>query len=215
MTQREYSRRRHARAGGGHGRAPALFRWFLWAAVILLFLALGYYGSGILFQMMDRRGGLPEAGVVTTVEQMKSEMEKIGEQNVAVGKPLTLTIYTLGVSGTEKGELKIISDHQEADISRALNTLFVSSSEKWLQSVSVRHLFRDGVTLYVDLPGAFSVGLEALGKERGQVLITGILRTVVENFDPVKRVIFLINGQTVKQVAELPLSSPWELGPQK
>ena len=207
MTEREYRRRtmREER------RTPWLIRWLAWPALILIFLAVGYYGSGALFKAMDQRGALPPDGVVSTVEEAKKILAESGPQSVAVGKSPDVKIYTLSAQGLATGNLKIISDRLETDVERTLNTVFASSSEQWLKGVTVRHLFRNGTALYVDLPQAFAAGLAELKPENASILVKGIVRTAIENFPSLKQVKFMIEGNWSQPINGLDLSSAWGL----
>ena len=41
------------------------------------------------------------------------------------------------------------------------------------------------------------------------LMLTGLVRTIVENFPPVKQVYFLVNGRWVTNVGKIRLSEPW------
>ena len=91
----------------------------------------------------------------------------------------------------------------------ALRTVFAETSERWANQIVPKHVYRDGVNAYIDLPASFTEGLAKLPEQRALLMLTGIVRTVVENFPPVKQVYFLINGRWVTNVGKIRLSEPW------
>ncbi len=63
--------------------------------------------------------------------------------------------------------------------------------------------------MYIDLPRGFSAGLSQMEEQRVLFLLTGIVRTVVENFPPIKQVYFLEEGRWIPNIGALRLSDPW------
>ena len=202
--------RRHRVARPEKKKAPWFVRWFAWTALILLFLAFGFYGSGAIFTALDKKGMLPVDGVISTAKDVPQVLNVSDQENVTVSKNLDLTIYNLFKGGLGQGKLRIISDYQEADINAALAASFQSSDVASIKGLRPSHLFRDGVTLYVDMPGAFVNALADLDSQSAFALRDAIGRTIVENFSPINRVIFLTDGRHASDVNDLPLSQVWE-----
>ena len=110
-----------------------------------------------------------------------------------------------------KASMKVLSEVQEDEIVQAVNAVFRESSESWANVIEAKHVYRDGIAVYLDLPQGFAAGLGKMSEERALLMLTGIVRTVVENFLPVKQVYFLQEGRWVQNVGSIRLSDPWGL----
>lgn len=208
MTDHPYRRTRATRKP--QNKAPWVVRLFVWTALVLIFLAVGFYGSGLLFRMLDKKGMLPIDGVISNAKDLPSVMNVSDRDNITVGKNIDLKIYTLFQGSMGQGQLRIIGDYQEANIAKALAAVFASSDDKAVKDLRPSHLFRDGVTLYVDMPGAFVNALADLDAKAAWSLREALCRTVVENFPPINRVRFLTDDRYATDVNELDLSKTWE-----
>ena len=54
--------------------------------------------------------------------------------------------------------------------------------------------------------------LEAVGSEKALLLVTGIVRTLTENFSPLTRIRFLVNGREALETTPIDLTVAWALG---
>ncbi len=197
----------------GFYQTPWAYRVAAWTALILLFVAVGYYGTGVLFGSLSRRGVAPQQGVVQSTQQLQELLGGGDQSPGSVGTWRNLDVYVMNQDGTGliRENRSVISDIQEVDAAQALKLLFAATPTDWTQGLEVRHLFRDGVTAYLDMPQAFLQGLETLEETPALMFITSIVRTMVENFQPIARIYFLVEGRWVDQAGTVPLSVPWEL----
>ncbi len=215
-SRREENYERRSSRSARSRRSPWVFRLAAWGALILLFVAAGYYSTGLLFRLLSSRleSTAPHADVVYNSQQLREMLEGRGSQSLAsVGPQRNVEVYVMTQDGTGliRESRGLISDTQEADAAHALKLLLSSTPASWARNLEVRHLFRDGVTAYLDMPQAFLHGLETLEETQALMFITSIVRTMVENFQPVSRIYFLVEGRWVDRVGEIPLSAPWEL----
>ena len=101
----------------------------------------------------------------------------------------------------------------EADLREVLQTLFgLLKAEGLLDPQSaVLHLFRTGDLLYLDVNEACTRSITALPVQKANLVVTGIARTVIENFRPITRVRFLVNGRESQEKNPVDLTVAWQL----
>ena len=75
----------------------------------------------------------------------------------------------------------------------------------------VLHVFRSADTVYLDMSGGFAAALSRLGQRSSQFLVTGIVRTMQDNFPPIVKVRFLVDGALSSGGAPIDLTVPWQL----
>ena len=190
-------------------KAPLILRAFAWLSVVVIFVVAGYYGADQALKMLDRNELIQQKDVVSNTDQLQKLLDSASGGEGVVEARKNVDVFSLGPDGLVKGSLKILADTQEDEIAKAVKAVFSDSSETWAASVEPRHLFRDGVSFYLDLPRSFLSGLESMPEERALLMITGIVRTVVQNFAPINRVFFLVDGRWVQRVGNIKLSEPW------
>ena len=201
-------------------KAPILLRVTVWFIVVALCVGVGYYGIDFGFRLLTQKGILPKPeGMVSSSRDAQNLLASSSNgQMTDIGKRITINVYTpLKQSDTlKRTELKMISGNaMEDEISLSLKEFFkLSDEELGLDSsepVVVRHVFRNGQTAYLDLSLPFSNKLKQMGDGKDSLYITGILTTIVENFKPIERVFFLIDGNQVDKIGNLSFSRSWEL----
>ncbi|MDY3868662.1 MAG: GerMN domain-containing protein [Pyramidobacter sp.] len=215
-SDEEFSRRprapRTSREEKKQKKVPLFFRLCAWGALIVIFVAAGYYGTDEGLKLLDRKEMVNQKDVVSDTAQLQKLLDATSPDDSRLESRKSYDIFSLGTEGLVKGNMKILADTQEDEIAEAVKSVFSNSAEAWTSGIEARHLFRDGVSLYLDLPASFLTGLEGMSEERALLMITGIVRTLVQNFPPVNRVFFLIEGRWVPNVGTIKLSEPWGLG---
>lgn len=89
--------------------------------------------------------------------------------------------------------------------------LVMSGIEGAESNVRVLHVFRSADTVYLDCSRGFAAALSKLGQRNSQFLVTGIVRTMQDNFPPIVKVRFLIDGAVSSGGAPIDLTVPWQL----
>ncbi|WP_321823535.1 hypothetical protein [Pyramidobacter piscolens] len=192
-------------------RAPLFLRVLAQLSVMVIFLAAGYYGADLFLKMLDRKNVLKQENIVSNTEDLQRLLAAGDWNDSVVGPRKELVVYPLGRDGMVKAGMKVLSEVQEDEIIQAVNAVFRESSESWANVIEAKHVYRDGIAVYLDLPQGFAAGLGKMSEERALLMLTGIVRTVVENFLPVKQVYFLQEGRWVQNVGSIHLSDPWGL----
>jgi hypothetical protein len=197
------------RSRGSTGRrSPKIVRALVFLSFVAMFMAGGYYSADLFLKLLDRKNVVKQQNVVSNAEDLQ-KLLAAGQTDELVASRRELAVYPLGEEGMLRASLKVLSDIQEDEIMLALRTVFAETSERWANQIVPKHVYRDGVNAYIDLPASFTEGLAKLPEQRALLMLTGIVRTVVENFPPVKQVYFLINGRWVTNVGKIRLSEPW------
>ncbi len=190
-------------------RAPFLVRVIARLSIAVICLAGGYYGTDLFLKTLDEKEIVTQENVVGNMADLQRLLAADANTETVVAGRKDLTVYLLGTNGMAKASLKILADVQEDEIIQAVKAVFSQSSEAWANVLEPKHVYRDGLSVYIDLPRGFSTGLEKMEEQRALYLLTGIVRTVVENFPPIKQVYFLEEGRWISNIGSLRLSDPW------
>lgn len=190
-------------------KTPFLLRFLAQVSVLVIFLGMGYYGSDLFFKMLDNKNVAKQENVVSNTAELERLLASDNTPKDTLVSSKELTFYPLSSSGLVKSTMKVLSDIQEDEIMDAVKSVFAESSEKWANMIAPKHVYRDGITAFIDLPQGFAAGLGSMSEQRALLFITGIVRTIVENFQPIKQVYFLQEGSWVPNVGTIKLSEPW------
>ncbi|MDR2137549.1 MAG: GerMN domain-containing protein, partial [Synergistaceae bacterium] len=205
MLERELEERIEAKRRRSHPRhsdlpkrekktkAPLLLRMLAWCGVILLCFVAGYLGASSMLTWLDKplneeeagSGGTERGGRSPSLADVKLDMQKTS---------LSLFYPQKGVLLDRKAE--IISSTFEDNIQEAVHKL-ISLSDlfgQFAKDVYVKHVFRNVDVVYLDFAGPFVSALNAAGAESSTLFITGLVRTMRDNFHPVTKVRFLVDS---------------------
>jgi hypothetical protein len=201
----EKNQERPARRSPEQAKAPWLLRLVSWSAVLLLLFTLGYFGTGIALKWVDKKGGPQETTIVSGQEPVP------GEKGVPSGPGYK--VYSLKGDQITESRTSTNGGLMEADLREVLQTLFgLLKAEGLLDPQSaVLHLFRTGDLLYLDVNEACTRSISALPVQKANLVVTGIARTVIENFRPITRVRFLVNGRESQEKSPVDLTGAWQL----
>lgn len=193
-------------------KAPFLVRVFAWAALLAILFACGYLGANYFFNWADKKNSTRVGSVVGTTAEVKQTIPA-ETGGVAVAGSAVYTIYIPENGKFTERPADIQKGTKESDLARILAMYIDSLKEtKMLNNdVKTQNIFISGDWLYVDMNGAFQASMKSLGKNKGALVITGMLKTVSENFPPVKKVKFYIDGKEPNLSAPVDLTKPWGL----
>ena len=65
--------------------------------------------------------------------------------------------------------------------------------------------------MFLNFNSAFVSGLAKQGETESALFITAVVRTMKENFTPITKVRFLVNGKVTRQGSPVDLTVPWQL----
>lgn len=198
-------------------KAPLPFRIAAWISAVAVFFALGYGGTSLVLKYLDQKGVTAEKSVVADTgraEELLSESDGVTEGSRGIHKA-RVRLYVLEGGDLQGMTVEFVPGLLEEDAQRALTRLFHQLKVKGAlkDEVQVLHFFRTGDLAYLDLNDSFLRSLNDLPKTQGVLMLTGVVRTITENFAPVTKVRFLINGREVTERGAVDLSVAWQLAP--
>ena len=195
-------------------KAPLLLRILAWCGVILLCFVVGYLGTSYVLKLLDRQiffkpGGLVEnendlqvflsADKAVDVADVKLDMQKVA-----------LTLFYPKDELLVQERLELISRTFEDNIQEAIVKL-LDLSGLFGKEVYVKHVFRNVDTVYLDFSGAFVPALAAAGVEPSRLFITGVVRTMQNNFSPITKVRFMVDSKITSAGSPVDLTATWQL----
>jgi len=198
-------RERTVRRQPPEAKAPWILRLVSWSAVMLLLFTLGYFGTGLVLKWVDSKGGPQETTVVSGKEPVLGEAPKVSRN--------AYRVYSLKGDRLTESRVETAGGLMESDLREVLQNLFsLLQTEGVLNSQSaVLHLFRAGDLLYLDVNDACVRSIASLPPEKANLVMTGVVRTIIENFRPVTRVRFLVNGKESTDTTPVNLAVAWQL----
>lgn len=192
-------------------KAPLLVRIFAWIALLAIFFVCGYLGANYFFNLADKKGG-PRVGNVVGSGTEAARVSVGANPSNGSGNVKYKLYIPDGTSFTDR-EIEIKKGMAEEDIEKVASVYIDGLKETKMLDNNVRVLtvFRSGDWLYLDMTGAFSSSLKTLGKDKAAMVITGLVRTMKDNFPPIKKVKFYIDGKESGEKVPADLTRPWEI----
>ncbi|MDR2179973.1 MAG: GerMN domain-containing protein [Synergistaceae bacterium] len=195
-------------------KPPILLRVLTWCGVILLCFVGGYLGTSYLLKVLDQpifdkreKGGPSEKSenyAAAFLSPDSSADPKLDMQKVV------LSLFYPKGSDLVQEKAEIIAHTREDNIREAVLRL-LRGSGFFNDETYVKHVFRNVDVVYLDFSSAFLPALNAAGAEASTLFITGVVRTMRENFSPITKVRFLVNSQVVNAGAPVDLTAVWQL----
>lgn len=197
-------------------KAPLLLRVLAWCGVILLCFVAGYLGTNYMLKYLERQIFLKPDGHVTNVPEAQALLsgDNTAAVDVSAGR-LDMQKATLSLFYPKDGVLMeesadIISRTREDNIREAVHRL-MELSGLFGKEIRVTHVFRNADTVYLDFSGGFIPALSGAGARPSTLFITGIVRTLRDNFSPITRVRFLVNSKVTSIGSPVDLTATWQL----
>ena len=187
-------------------KPPLLLRVLAWCGVILFCFVVGYVGTGYMVTNMfnlNQPWTQPDDGAnaMTNDEFAVSEAAGLDMQRV------NLSVFYPRGGELALENVEVISRTFEDNIQEAVQRILRLSG---IGAVDVLHVFRDVDTVYLNLSSPFLEALNEAGERGGSLLITGIVRTMNDNFS-LPKVRFLVDSRVVGSGTPLDLTIAWQL----
>ena len=170
---------------------------------------VGYVGTGYMVtNMFNLDKPWPQSGDAASDDNTMTGMDLLDDGAVR----LDMQRATFSVFYPKAGELTsenvdVISRTFEDNIQEAVLRILRLSGVG--DAVDVLHVFRDIDTVYLNLSTPFLDALNEFGERAGSLLISGIVRTMNENFSLTK-VRFLVDSKIVNSGAPVDLAAVWQ-----
>lgn len=144
-------------------------------------------------------------------ELQEAEQERTSQENLSKGvdvQQVSLNLYH--VKGDTIAEIRrnFVSRTKEDNIRDAVEEILSLSGAP---KMKLLHVFRNGETAFLDMPGQFASAISSMGKRKSLLLLTGLVRTLQENFSPITQIRFLIDSKAPKSGGEVNLAAPWKM----
>ena len=198
--------------------APLLLKILSWLGLILLCFVLGYLGTSWVMEFLNKKLLLKPDNRIESQEDLtdyqESERERTSREvlNDSAGvQHISVNLYHVqndAIAGTRKN---FVSRTKEDNIRDAVEEILSLSGVPNARKIKLLHVFRRNETAFLDMPGQFTSALDAMGQRKSQLLLTGLVRTLQENFSPVMQVRFLIDSKAPKSGGTVNLAATWKM----
>ena len=194
-------------------KIPLPLRMLAWIGLLGIFFGVGYFVAGVGLRFLNGFGVGTQSNVLASSEEAQRFMSTPQEEVTVYRKEYVA--YTLENGQLASSVMQIAPGVLEEDIvtvlEKVLEPLRVASGIQ--QPLRVLHVFRAGDMLYIDMNSAFVTALKAVGSQNAALIMTGLVRSMVDNFSPAEQVLFFVDGKLSKIRDPLDLTVPWTLAP--
>ena len=197
---------------------PLLFKILMLIGLLLLFFVAGYIGTSWLVEFFNRKLLLKPEDRIENQEDLESfqnsEHEKVTQAALRTGEGVSqiiINIYHVEDDAIAETRKNFISRTPEDNIRDAVTELLSLSEVPNSDKIKLLHVFRNGDTAFLDMSGQFVPALDSMGQRKSQLLLTGIVRTLQDNFSPISQVRFLIDSKPPKSGGTVELGRAWKM----
>ncbi len=196
-----------------NGRAPLVLRIIAWVSVLVLLFAGGYWGTSLTLQYLDKRQIISQQNVVSDPDEARRVAEESSEIPGIGTRKSGFEVFIPRGDVLESQTVAHVPGLLEDDVKSVITGLFdtMRAENTISEQVRVLHVFRNGDLLYLDLNDPFVRAIQNLPEAKANLVMTSLVRSIVQNFSPVVRVRFLINGKDPELKTPVDLTMPWQL----
>ena len=202
----------------GDKPTPLLLKILSWLGIILLCFVLGYMGTSWFMEFLNRKLLLKPENRIETQEDLneleEATQERRDSEALSVGgdvQQVSLNLYHVQDDAIGETRKSFISRTREDNIRDAVEEILALSNVPNAEKIKLLHVFRNDETAFLDMPGQFASALTSLGKRKSLLLLTGLVKTLQENFSPITQIRFLIDSKPPKSGGEVNLAAPWKM----
>ena len=195
--------------------APLLLKLLSWLGIILLCFVIGYLGTSWFMDFMSKKLLLKPENRIETQEDLTEFQESESRQEAERAKDsgnvqqISLNLYHVRNDTIAETRRNFVSRTREDNIRDAVEEILSLSEVPG--KIKLLHVFRNGETAFLDMPGQFASAIDKMGKRKSLLLLTGLVRTLQENFSPLSQIRFLIDSKAPKSGGEVNLAAPWKM----
>lgn len=198
-------------------KAPLVFRVLAWLSMIAIFFAVGYGATSLAFKWMDSGNRPKHPGNLANTRQDAEELlakarseDNLAEREMFVSCTISIPDGTNFVARQVQCNGGLREDTMKQALAAYMDAVKESSMlDPATQNISV---FQSGDWLYLNMNKKFHDSLNKLGTDKSKILLTGIVKTMADNFAPVSKVKFYVDGKEVRDKKPVDLSVPWGIG---
>ena len=197
---------------------PLLLKILSWLGIILLCFVIGYLGTSWFVEFLNRKLLLKPENRIENQADLESfnesEQARILDESIKSGsdvQQVSLNLYHVKNDTIAETRRNFVSKTQEDNIREAVTAVIQLSEMPQAEKIKLLHVFRLNDTAFLDISEQFASSVESAGQRKSLLLLTGIVRTVQENFSPVSQIRFLIDSKPPKSGGTVDLSAPWKM----
>lgn len=197
---------------------PILLKILSWLGIILLCFVLGYMGTSWFMEFLNKKLLLKPENRIESQEDLnelqEGEQERRDSEALSRGsdvEQVSLNLYHVQDDAIGETRKNFISRTREENIREAVEEILALSEVPNAEKIKLLHVFRNDETAFLDMPGQFASALTSLGKRKSLLLLTGLVKTLQENFSPITQIRFLIDSKPPKSGGEVNLAAPWKM----
>ena len=200
--------------------APLLLKLLSWLGIVLLCFVIGYMGTSWLMEFLNQKLLLKPENRIENQEDLtefqEAEAEKTSRLLLESGadiQQISLNLHHVKDDSLGETRKNFVSSTKEDNIRSAVEEVLELSEVPNASRIKLLHVFRNGETAFLDMPGQFASALEEIGERKSQLLLTGLVRTIQENFSPLKQIRFLIDSKAPSSEGIVNLAAVWKMPP--
>ena len=198
--------------------APLLLRILSWLGLILLCFVLGYLGTSWMMEFLNRKLLLKPENRIENQEDLTeyqdAENERTSREALSTGSNIpqvSLNLHHINGDSIAETRKNFVSRTREDNIREAVEEVLTLSGVPNSAKIKLLHVFRTGNTAFLDMPGQFVSAIDSMGQRKSQLLMTGLVRTLQENFSPLTQIRFLIDSKAPKSGGTVNLAATWKM----
>jgi hypothetical protein len=194
-------------------KAPLVLRIVAWISVLVLLFAGGYWGTSLTLKYLDKKQIIGQHNVVSDPDEARRVAEDTSDPTGLAVRRSGFEVFVPRGDVLEGETVSLVPGILEDDVKTVISGLLetMRAENTISEQVRVLHVFRNGDLLYLDLNDPFVRAVQNLPDEKGALIMTSLVRTIVQNFSPVTRVRILINGKDPELKTPVDLTMPWQL----
>jgi hypothetical protein len=194
-------------------KAPLAFRVLAWASLIAIFFAIGYGATSLVFKWMDGGGRKSPSNLASSQEDTRDMLARArsADEAAASSSVVTFTISIPDGNSFVSRQIQCSAGLREDTMKQTLAAYMDAVKESSMLEPAAQslNLFQSGDWLYLNMNAKFLDSLSKLGAERSRFLITGMVRTMTDNFAPVSKIKFYIDGKEARDKKPVDLTAAW------
>ena len=198
--------------------APLLLKLLSWMGIILIFFVIGYLGTSWVIKLLGEKLMLKPDNLIENQQDLTEYQEKENEKSAREAlnsgeniQQISLNLHHVKNDTIAETRKNFISRTKEDNIRDAIEEILLLSEVPNASKIKLLHVFRNNETAFLDMSGQFASSLDSMGQRKSQLLLTGLVRTLQENFSPITQIRFLIDSKTPKSGGTVNLSATWKM----
>ncbi|MCX5773629.1 MAG: GerMN domain-containing protein [Fusobacteria bacterium] len=165
--------------------------------VVVLIVMIGYYVYYLVAQK--------NIGMDLLKHKKNVAMANISGVNGSQTSTINVTFYNPNSQGSAlqpiTSTVQIASGYQDYDLVKLIATTYIAQDSGWVDpSTQVLNVFVQNGTVYLNLSSGFTSKMDT--SDHAQLIINGIVNSIIQNDTNISQVALLINGQVSSVISK-------------